>query len=170
MQVYSLEPILLDTSIAIGLYKNVANTTKLKELAGNGTIKAAFIKADMIVDVFQLLVAINKAFFMKTQNKLKTKTVFSEILFWLSPSNKISECFKLFGVDDFTSNVLIITNPDDYEKVHDLVKGDLSDLSTLDENSNKELLINLYKISDVELKNTSLLNCIVSQLSAKEIR
>lgn len=165
-----LEPILSKTSVALGLYSNVTNSLELKELIENEAINAALIKADMVVDVFELLAATNKAFFMKSQNKLKTRSVFSEILFWLSPSNKISECFKLFGLHDNTSNVLIVTSPEDSDKVHNLIKGDVSDLSKLSDICDKETLFKIYKVNGNELENTSLSNWIVSQLSAKEIR
>ena len=170
MQIYKLDPVLTGTSVAIGFYKNVQNCGEIQEKIANGSINAAVVKASLVVDVFQLLVATNKAFFLHSINKMKTRNVFSEILFNLSPSNKISECFKLFGIDKNCKDIIVICLDDDHKKVKNLVSGDEIDLSTLENSCDMEAIRKLYKLNDEELKTTTIVNCVVSQLSSKEIR
>jgi len=170
MVIYKLEPVLSNISISLNIYKNVKNASKIKKLVEDGTIHAAILKSDLVLDEFELLVATNKAFFQKSKNKLKTKNVFSEILFNLSPSNKISECFKLFGIDEATTNLAVICLEENYEDIHNLVDGDSTVVSNLAESCNKEAILKLYKINESELKTSTLLDCVVSQLAAKDIR
>ncbi|CAK8677530.1 unnamed protein product [Clavelina lepadiformis] len=170
METFNLEPLLSDTSISVALYENVTNASKLKTLIKDGEIHAALIKAEMVLDVFQVLVASSKAFYAKTQNKLKTKLIYTEILFNLSPSNKISECFKLFGVEDEATCVLVVARKEDFSEVDKHVEGDICPLSKLDNLCDKQYLKKLYKVTDEELKVCSLTDCVVSQMAAKEIR
>ena len=170
MLIFNLEPVLNDIFISINLYENVANADEIKHQVADGKINAAVLKPNLILDVFQLLVATNKAFFLKSQSKLKTRNVFSEILFNLSPSNQISECFKLFGVNESTKTFIVICLKDDFDHIHKLVDGDTADLSLLANNCDKSAITKLYKINEMELETSTLLDCVVSQLASKDIR
>ena len=170
MVIYKLEPALSNVSISLSVYENVKNVPEIKKLIENGNMNAAVLKSDLILDEFQLLVAINKAFFLNSKGKLKTRNVFSEILFNLSPSSKISECFKVFGIDESTTNLIVICMEDKYDDIDKVVDGSSVDLSNLGLNCNKEAIMKLYKINESELKVSSLLDCVVSQLAAKDIR
>lgn len=170
MNLFKLDPLLPDVEIAIGLFQNVSNCKQLKESISQGKLCMALIKAKMVVDTFQLLIAASKAFHHESEKKLKTRTVFTEILFNLSPSNKISECFKLFGVDDTTENVVVICHKLDASSICEVIQGDSIDLTHLSEICNKELMKSLYKITDLELSVSPLVDCVVSQMIAKEVK
>ena len=170
MGVFKLNPVVCDVTIVINLYQNVKNVKEIKQTISSGTINATLIKADLVLDVFQLLVAANKAFYLNSQQKLKTRNVFSEILFALSPSNKITECFKLLGVGDDANDIIIVSLLEEQENINCLVEGDVTDLSELSAMCDKEAVIKLYNITEQELNTTSLLDCIVSQLASKDIR
>lgn len=48
-----------------------------------------------VPDVFPVLLAANKAVHLSEQEKMKTRSVYSEVVFNLSPSNNVSEIMKL---------------------------------------------------------------------------
>ena len=62
-----------------------------------------------------------------------TKTVFTEILYFLSPTKKVSESLKIFGIDEKITDLIVVTFQD---QVQDLIEGDLADLSHLNQVTN----------------------------------
>ena len=90
-----------------------------------------------------------------------TKTVFTEILYFLSPTKKVSESIKIFGIDEKITDLIVVTFQD---QVQDLIEGDLADLSQLNQVTNWEKIAKMHgikpdmdrdKISDLVISKTS---------------
>ncbi|KAI9550649.1 hypothetical protein GHT06_004420 [Daphnia sinensis] len=153
------------------LFKNVTNTGEIREKIMKANLPCAAINPRYVLDTFQVLVATQLAV-MGHQNKaLRTHSVFSEIVYNMSPTRKISDSLKIFGMSDKDTTFLcVVLSKEDMELVCSQVKGELanpaeSDFGMCDE----EELRKIYKIKEAEVKTASLLDSIINKISTKEI-
>ncbi|XP_059167378.1 EKC/KEOPS complex subunit Tprkb-like [Physella acuta] len=139
----------------------------------SGLIEASLLKANMVMDQFQVLVAANKAVHLQRTNSLVTKNVQSEILYSLSSSKNISESFRSFGASDSDKSVFVaIVDDTDFNtlnKISELLGKDTSDLDQLPKIAYTKLITKVYKLTEEELSNFSLLDSLVASISSKEI-
>ncbi|KAJ6557212.1 kinase binding protein CGI-121-domain-containing protein [Mycena vulgaris] len=68
----------------------------------------AFIEARLITSVNHLRTAIYQAILAASQDSLRTKTVHSEIIWALNPTNNISEAMRRYGVSDATTALVVV--------------------------------------------------------------
>ncbi|KAI1888575.1 hypothetical protein AGOR_G00186580 [Albula goreensis] len=132
------------------LFKDVKNAAELRKSAMAGEIPGALINPSMVVDPFQVLVATNKALHLQKAGKMKTRTLYSEIIFNLSPTNNISEAFKRFGISDSDDAVQIPV---------DRVSS-LSDTAKIKK---------LYKVTPQEDASGSLLDAVICRMATKDV-
>ncbi|KAJ3879586.1 kinase binding protein CGI-121-domain-containing protein [Lentinula edodes] len=71
-------------------------------------VNFSFIDASLITSRLHLETAINQAILAESQGLLRTKTVHSEILFALNPTNNITEAIRRYGVSDTTKALLVV--------------------------------------------------------------
>ncbi|XP_019732685.1 EKC/KEOPS complex subunit TPRKB isoform X1 [Hippocampus comes] len=163
-----------DLTVTQILFKEVQNAAELRQNAVEGIIKGALIKANMLVSPFQVLVATNKALHLQKQSQMKTRGLFSEIIFNLSPTNNISEAFKRFGISDGDNSVLVVLvhNKEESQLMSDIltkvdgVQIPVDDLSSI---SDLEKIKKLYKVSPREEKCGTLLDAVVCRMATKDV-
>ncbi|XP_074554341.1 EKC/KEOPS complex subunit TPRKB [Halichoeres trimaculatus] len=156
------------------LFKDVKNSAELRQSAVEGKINGALINPTMLVNPFQVLVAANKAVHLQKLGKMKTKSLYSEIIFNLSPTNKISEAFKKFGISDNDDSVMVVLVHDktETESLSDImtkVDGQqvpVEDVSLL---SNLAKIKQLYKVTPQEEKCGTLLDAVVCRMATKDV-
>lgn len=155
------------------LFTNVANTSEIREKLVAGKLDCCVVKPSLIIDAFQLVVAANKAALNAKRNQLITKTVYTEVLFYLSMSKNISRSLSEFGISDSDKNILVILiyklgEEQAILEVLRNVKGERIPISRLQEFTNVNLVRKTYKIDEDELQVSSLANAVVSRISCKE--
>ncbi|XP_023147507.1 EKC/KEOPS complex subunit TPRKB [Amphiprion ocellaris] len=156
------------------LFKEVKNATELRQSAVDGQISGALINPTMLVDPLQVLVAANKAVHLQTIGKMKTRSLYSEIIFNLSPTNNISEAFKRFGISDGDESVMVVVvhKKDEVQLLSDItarVDGrqvPVEDVSSL---SDPAKIKKLYKIAPQEEKCGNLLDAVVCRMATKDV-
>ncbi|CAL8242131.1 unnamed protein product [Merluccius merluccius] len=156
------------------LFKGVKNSAELRKSAMEGKINAALINPKMIVDSFQVLVAANKAVHLQSIGKMKTRGLYSEIIFNLSPANNISEAFKRFGISDSDDSVLVVLVATDDESqvladITEKVDGQQVPVAELPTLTDVMQIRKLYKVTPQEEKIGSLLDSVVCRMATKDV-
>ncbi|XP_031560570.1 EKC/KEOPS complex subunit TPRKB-like isoform X2 [Actinia tenebrosa] len=128
----------------------------------------------MIADPFQVVLAAHKALHLSKLQKTKTKTLHSEIIFNLSPTNNITDSFKKFGLseNDTTLLLAVITTGDGVEKMRAIsqhVKGRQVPISNLKTLADQQAIKKVYKIQDCELKVSSLTESVICRMATKDV-
>lgn len=157
----------------IYLYKNVENIEDIHKKLLNKELPCCIIKANLVLDPFQIAVAANKAVLNLKYKQMITKSLFTEVIYCLSTSRNISQSLATFGITSDTKNILVVTICDVQEKesvqklIFSSIKGDRIPISKLSEFSDLDLIEKHYKIDEDELKMSSVLDSIVSRVSDK---
>ncbi|XP_029666968.1 EKC/KEOPS complex subunit TPRKB-like [Formica exsecta] len=156
------------------LFTDVTNVSEIREKVVTGELRCCMVKASLIIDAFQAVVAANKVVLNAKQNRLITKTIYTEILFYLSMSKKISRALTEFGIDDSDKNILVILihklgeEQSMLEEILGSIKGERVPISRIQEFTDVNLVKKTYKIDKDELRVSSLINAIVSRISCKD--
>lgn len=158
---------------SILLLANVQNSAELTQMAVEGAISACFIRASLIVDLFQVQCAVQKALVNRRNGTSKTRTVLSEILYQLAPTRNISDSLKQLGAHDTDTAVVVVLvdDPDDRHraKLLEQLRGERVALDKLSELSDPQALKKLFKITDKELAVGSLLDAVVTRMAVKDM-
>jgi EKC/KEOPS complex subunit CGI121/TPRKB len=97
-------------NINVHKFTNVSNSTVIKSslLKGDPLYDFAFINATTVISLEQLLSALYRALLDYTSGGIRTKTIHSEVIFSLSPTQNIMDALRRFGIQDDSSDLILI--------------------------------------------------------------
>ncbi|XP_018616787.1 EKC/KEOPS complex subunit TPRKB isoform X2 [Scleropages formosus] len=155
-------------SVTQCLFKDVRNAAELRKSAVGGEIQGALINPSMIV------VAANKAFHLQKVGKMKTRSLYSEVIFNLSPTNNISESFKKFGIADNDNTVLIVlihSKEDEYyiDDIRSKIDGEQIPVELISTLSDVPKIKKLYKVTAQEDCVGTLLEAVLCRMAVKDV-
>ena len=163
----------IDRLCTVKFMRNVQNGSDIKEKLIKGEIDATIVNASLIPDVLQLYVAANKSALSESKGSKLTKTIHTEVLYNLSPTKKVRESLKVFGIDDNVKDLLILVFDDEsgakMSSVLKLVHGDLTDMSELEEAVDWSKIAKMHGLKDEEISHEMLKDLVISKSSCKDL-
>ncbi|XP_034243608.1 EKC/KEOPS complex subunit Tprkb-like [Thrips palmi] len=158
--------------VSMALFRNVKNSKVIKDKVVSGALQCSIIKPSLIAHPFQVVVAANKAAASQVFGSMVTKSIYTELLFNLSISKNISQSLMKFGINESDQDILVATiHAEDASNMSEImvqVEGQVVPLTDLQNICDFNLLRKSYKISEDELKVTSLLDSIVSRIATSD--
>lgn len=159
-----------DHAVTQLLFRDVNNAAELRKKAMEGKINGALINPTMVVNPFQVLVAANKAVHLQKVDKMKTRSLNSEIIFNLSPTNNISDAFKRFGISDNDNAVhIVLVHSVDENHVADIVAKVDGKQLPVDQVSTLTDTDKIKKLFKVTPKENNLLDAVVCRMATKDV-
>ncbi|KAJ8683154.1 hypothetical protein QAD02_018946 [Eretmocerus hayati] len=162
--------------LKVYMYQNVQNIQEIHEKLVSKELPCCIVKAELVIDPFQIAIAANKAVLNEKYGQMVTRSLFTEIIFNLSISKNITQSLTTFGISKDTSNILVILIHDSGEQeaveksVLEQINGNRVSITRLPEFSNVNLIKKTYKVSQEELEVSNLLDSIVSRISDKVVK
>ncbi|KAI0077604.1 CGI-121-domain-containing protein [Panus rudis PR-1116 ss-1] len=151
--------------VHVALFTNVTNASELRDrlvkaasmagpegVAEREAVDFAFIDATLVCSTLHLQTAIVSSILAQSQGVLRTKTVHSEILWNLNPTNNISEAIRRYGIAANASNVLVVkvsSRSDSsavLQGINDVLSGQVTPLSHLQSISDWPKIRKYHKI------------------------
>ncbi|KAG0246254.1 kinase binding protein CGI-121-domain-containing protein [Mortierella sp. GBAus27b] len=175
METYQLEAVPGVGDVHVACFTDVKNAAVLKERfqAQDKTMTFAMVESNLVMDVFQLLLASTKAAKDNESGKLSTQSLSSEIVYNLSPSKNIAESFKRFGIKEQTTSLVAVKiggQPDEVqEEMSNMIEGNITSFSKLDQEKDITRLRQFYKIDPKVTDDTAILNWIIGSMAMKHI-
>lgn len=163
--------------LGVSYFTNVENIKFLKDnmaliFKDNSPV---LIRSKLVVDPFQILVAVNNALLASENSSMKTRSLVTEILFNMSSTSKISKSLTDIGANDQDDEMIValvskFPNVPEMKIFHEkCIKGCETDLSQHSENIDEVLIKNYYKIGQLESETSSLLDSIITRIACKSI-
>eukprot|EP00753_Platysulcus_tardus_P021400 PLAT8944.1.p1 GENE.PLAT8944.1~~PLAT8944.1.p1 ORF type:complete len:194 (+),score=87.65 PLAT8944.1:33-584(+) len=149
-----------DRRLNVLVFHRVTNTDAVVKAVVDGSLPAAVLNADRVAHVDQLLSAANRALAHEdASGGPRTKSLHSDLLYFLSPATSISTAFKNFGPTADSSRLLLAifdSEEGQLEAVRSAVEGEEVSVSCLASALSEEAeaeIRRVYKIKDKEMSS-----------------
>ena len=157
---------------SVNLFRNVQNPLEIREKLMKGQLDATVINAKLIPDILQIFVAANKAAKSRQNGKALTKTVHTELIYNLSPTKKVTESLKIFGISEKSEDLLVVTFDDDngekLQNIKNVIQGDIKDLAELPDITDWNEIAQLHGIIEAKLDPERIRDLLISKSAVKD--
>ncbi|VIO93488.1 1810034M08Rik protein, putative [Brugia malayi] len=154
------------------LFTDVKNASELRQALVDGSIDAALIKPELVLEVFTLLAAANKAVHQAAHNRLSARTLHAELIYSLSPDRNILESLLTFGIAEESRNLLVgIFDDESGEKMVKVAKkidGKPVPMTILPQLADYERIKKLYKVKESEYNEETISDAIITRIATKD--
>lgn len=134
--------------------------------------EATVFDGELVMDLFPLSVAANKALTSNVRQKMVTRSLHSELLHNLSGSKHIIESLRRFGISPQSNRILIArfnASEEDLGRIRDMIKGEEVQLDMLPEFANVDKIKKLYGIGPEETEARYIVESILIKMATKDI-
>ncbi|KAG2139749.1 kinase binding protein CGI-121-domain-containing protein [Suillus clintonianus] len=143
-----------DVTNAAAIRSRIVQAARNLGVDGNTEREAvnfAFIDARLISSSLHLQTAIYQALLSETQGQLRTKTVHSEILWALNPTNNITEAIRRYGVSDASTTLIVVRvdvsdTPNIQRRMCDIIQGSMVPFRVLGQITDWSIIKKHYKL------------------------
>uniref|UniRef100_A0A915AQF4 TP53RK-binding protein n=1 Tax=Parascaris univalens TaxID=6257 RepID=A0A915AQF4_PARUN len=154
------------------IFRDVKNAIELREALRGGTIDAAFIRAELVLETFILLAAANRAVHQAAHNRLSTRSLHAELIYSLSPSRNISDSLITFGIAETSRDLLVgIFDDESGEKMVEIAKkidGRPASLDELSVIADYSLIKKVYHVTEPEFNEETISDEIITRIVTKD--
>ncbi|KHN87974.1 TP53RK-binding protein [Toxocara canis] len=154
------------------IFRDVKNAIELRQALRNGTIDAALIRPELVLEAFILLAAANRAVHQAAHNRLSTRSLHAELIYSLSPNRNISDSLITFGIAETSRDLLVgIFDDESGEKMIEMAKkidGRPVSLDELPMIADYSLIKKVYHVSEPEFNEETISDEIITRIVAKD--
>ncbi|KAJ3318690.1 hypothetical protein HDV06_004103 [Boothiomyces sp. JEL0866] len=104
--------------------KNAQELLALMKSTDSQFPNCTVLDAKHLLSVFQIQQACTKAYLNQRNKKMRSKSIYTEILLSFSHNTSISEAFKLFGLSKKTSEIIVIIEGCKLDEIKEYIQGD----------------------------------------------
>ncbi|KAG2130451.1 CGI-121-domain-containing protein [Suillus bovinus] len=176
-----------DVTNAAAIRSRIVQAARNPGVDGNTEREAvnfAFIDARLISSPLHLQTAIYQALLSEAQGQLRTKTVHSEILWALNPTNNITEAIRRYGVSDESTTLIIVRvdvsdTPHLQRRMCDIIQGCMVPFQALGKITDWSIIKKHYKLDsesalkelqrNLDRERSIIDNIVVSSVAMKNV-
>merc|ERR1712049_98314 len=108
----------------------------------------------------------------RQNGKTLTKTVHTELIYNLSPTKKVTESLKIFGIREEIHDLIVVTFDDDngekLQNIKNVIQGDIKDLAELQDITDWNAIAQLHGISETKLDPEHIRDLLISKSAVKD--
>ena len=157
-------------TLHIALFSGVTNAADLKAAIPN--LDCALMSTDLICSVQHILCAANRALHNEFRGEKKTRNLYTDLIYYLSPTTNIKESLQKWGVHEDSRNLLAVSfSVEGMQQVQSAVQGVQEPIHRLSEYCDFRAIQAAFEISDGELElDRSLTAAVYSRIALKDYK
>ncbi|KAI8816450.1 kinase binding protein CGI-121-domain-containing protein [Fimicolochytrium jonesii] len=145
----------------VSVFEDVVNAKESKQfiVSGSGVVpNCVLLNGAAILDKTLLQLSALKALLAQSSSSMRTRTLYSEVIFNLSPTNNISDALRSFGISDTAPTSLIAVTIGDagvpgvdeeqaevHRKLEELIKGRRTGIERIGQLVDLDVVTKIYK-------------------------